>query len=65
MAIKKLDIQQQQLELQIRTLELKEKELNARMDNPEAFVQSIILNDSDQVAEWYRKNGTDKPYSQN
>ena len=34
MAIKKLDIQQQQLELQIRTLELKEKELSARMDNP-------------------------------
>jgi len=46
MAIKKLDIDEKRLELQIRTLELKEKELNARLDNPEAFAVVQIINDA-------------------
>ena len=63
--LKNLEIREKELEISLRQLELKEKELNARLENPEAFVTPIIIDDSQSVAEWYKTNGTDKPYIKN
>ena len=46
MALKRLDIQEKQLELSIRQLELKEQELAARLENPDAFATVQIINDA-------------------
>lgn len=40
------DIEERKILVQERTLELKEKELNARLENPEAFVVPVIINDA-------------------
>jgi len=65
MALERLQLDKRKLSISERTLDLKEKELNARIENPEAFASVTILNDSEQVAKWYKENGTDAAYIKN
>jgi len=37
-----------------KTLELKEQELQARLDNPDAFATVTIINDADEVVKYKR-----------
>lgn len=50
MAYKRLMIDERKLDLAERTLALKEQELQARIDNPEAFSNIIIVKDTDEIA---------------
>ena len=50
MAYKRLLLDERKVELAERTLELKETELQARIDNPDAFATVTIINDADEVA---------------
>ena len=46
MALEKLELDKRKVEVAERTLELKEQELKARMENPEAFATVQIINDA-------------------
>ena len=52
------DFEERRLILQEKTLALKERELNARLENPEAFAQPVVIVDDVDEAEQYYK---DKP----
>lgn len=45
-ALKRLALDERKVEIQARTLELKEQELKARLDNPDAFATIQIINDA-------------------
>ena len=49
MAYEKLVLDKRRIELAERTLELKEQELNARLDNPDAFSNIVIVNDLEEL----------------
>jgi len=55
MAYKRLELDTRKVELAERTLELKETELQARIDNPEAFSNIIIVKDTDEIAMKYEE----------
>lgn len=65
MAYERLDLDKRKVNIAERTLELKEQELQARIDNPDAFAAITIINDSEAVDSWYDKNGTNTAYSKN
>ena len=62
---KRIDQEERRLTIQDRMAVLKERELNARIEHPDAFSTVTIIDDSHKVNDWYNKNGTDKPYKQN
>lgn len=54
--LQNLDIRHKELEISLKQLELKEKEFNARMENPEAFAVVQIVNDAPMVDNNYGTN---------
>lgn len=61
----RLELDKRKVDLTERALELKERELNARIENPESFATVTIINDVDEVAAYYKKNGTMEEYARN
>ena len=56
MAYEKLQLERAKLDIQERTLELKEQELQARLDNPDAFATVQIINDAPVEGKQYGAN---------
>lgn len=56
--VQELELHKEKVALQTRTLELKERELEARLEKPEAFGNVTIINDADDEYGKYRKSHT-------
>jgi len=54
-AYEKLQLDKRKVDIAERTLELKETELQARIDNPEAFNNIVIVKDTDEIAMQYQE----------
>lgn len=52
MAYEKLQLDKRKVSIQERTLELKEEELKARIENPDAFATVTIVNDANEIAKY-------------
>lgn len=62
---KRVEQEERRLAIQDRMAVLKERELNARIENPDAFSTVTILNDSKTITDWYKENGTEQEYHKN
>lgn len=55
MAYKRLLLDERKVELAERTLQLKEEELQARIDNPDAFSNIVIVKDTEEAYKEYKE----------
>ena len=55
MAYERLELDKRKVSIQERTLELKEEELKARIDNPDAFATVTIVNDANEIAKYTKE----------
>jgi|LGOV01.1.fsa_nt_gb hypothetical protein len=55
LALSRLHLDTRKVDLAERTLQLKEQELQARIDNPEAFSNIVIVKDTDEIALRYEE----------
>ena len=62
---KRVEQDERRLNIQERMADIKERELNARLENPDAFTNITIIDDSETASKWYQDKGTNEQYSKN